>query len=56
MGAQTGNLATFKATSGVYVGGGIAPKIVDKLTDGTFMKTFKDKGVSLHLLLQRPFM
>jgi glucokinase len=44
-GAQAGNLAlTFKATGGVYVGGGIAPKIIDKLTDGTFMNALKDKG------------
>lgn len=44
-GAQAGNLAlTFKATGGVYVGGGIAPKIVDKLTDGAFVSAFKDKG------------
>ena len=44
-GAQAGNLAlTFKATGGVYVGGGIAPKIIDKLKDGTFVNAFKDKG------------
>lgn len=44
-GAQAGNLAlTFKATGGVYIGGGIAPKISDKLRDGTFMEAFKDKG------------
>jgi len=28
----------------VYVGGGIAPKIIEKLKDGTFMKAFADKG------------
>lgn len=44
-GAQAGNLAlTFNATGGVYVGGGIAPKIIDKLEDGAFVKAFKDKG------------
>lgn len=44
-GAQAGNLAlTFKATGGVYIGGGIAPKIVDKLKDGAFMNAFVDKG------------
>jgi glucokinase len=44
-GAQAGNLAlTFKATGGVYVGGGIAPKIIDKLKDGTFVKAFTEKG------------
>lgn len=44
-GAQAGNLAlTFKATGGVYVGGGIAPKIIAKLRDGIFMKAFGAKG------------
>jgi glucokinase len=44
-GAQAGNLAlTFKATGGVYVGGGIAPKIAAKLADGNFLAAFKHKG------------
>jgi glucokinase len=44
-GAAAGNLALkFMATGGVYVGGGIAPKILPKLCDGTFMKSFLDKG------------
>lgn len=44
-GAQAGNLAlTFKATGGVYIGGGIAPKIIEKLKDGAFMKAFNEKG------------
>jgi glucokinase len=44
-GAQAGNLAlTVKATGGVFVGGGIAPKIIEKLTDGTFLEAYKDKG------------
>ena len=44
-GAEAGNLALRgKATGGVYIGGGIAPKIVDKLKDGTFMRAFVDKG------------
>ncbi len=44
-GAQAGNLAlAFKATGGVYLGGGIAPKIAAKLADGAFIKAFKDKG------------
>jgi glucokinase len=44
-GAEAGNLAlkTF-STGGVYVGGGIAPKILPRLKDGTFMKAFTDKG------------
>lgn len=44
-GAQAGNLAlTVKATGGVFVGGGIAPKIIEKLRDGRFVETYKDKG------------
>lgn len=44
-GATAGNIALFvKAVAGVYVGGGIAPKIIEKLKDGTFMKAFTSKG------------
>lgn len=44
-GAEAGNLALkFMASGGVYVGGGIATKILDKLRDGTFMRSFTDKG------------
>jgi len=44
-GAETGNLALkVLATGGIFVGGGIAPKIIRKLTDSTFMKAFVAKG------------
>jgi glucokinase len=44
-GAQAGNLAlTVLATGGIYVAGGIAPKLIDKLRDGTFMAAFRSKG------------
>jgi len=44
-GAAAGNLALqVMATGGVYIGGGIAPKIIWKLKDGSFIKAFKDKG------------
>lgn len=44
-GAQAGNLAlTAGATGGVYVAGGIAPKIIACLTDGAFMQSFINKG------------
>lgn len=44
-GAEAGNLA-LKSMSlgGVYIGGGIAPKILPVLTDGHFMKGFLSKG------------
>jgi glucokinase len=44
-GAKAGNLAlTFAATGGVYLGGGIAPKILPRLREGAFMRAFVDKG------------
>ncbi len=44
-GAEAGNLALkLMATAGVYVGGGIAPKIIQKLTDSMFMDAFVAKG------------
>jgi glucokinase len=44
-GAEAGNLALkVMATGGVFVGGGIAPKIVAKLKEPTFMQAFCAKG------------
>ncbi len=44
-GAEAANLALkLFATGGVYVAGGIAPKILDKLKDGSFMRAFLAKG------------
>ncbi len=44
-GAEAGNLALkMLATGGLYVGGGIAPKIVRKLSSTAFMKAFSAKG------------
>lgn len=44
-GAYAGNLALAGlCRGGVYVAGGIAPKIIDKLREGGFMKAFRDKG------------
>ncbi len=44
-GAEAGNLALKAlAVGGVYVGGGIAPKIRAKLSDGRFIAAFRDKG------------
>jgi len=43
-GAEAGNLALRTvATAGVYVGGGIAPKILPALESGTFVDAFKAK-------------
>jgi glucokinase len=54
-GAEAGNLALrAKAVRGVYIGGGIAPKILDKLKDGTFMRAFLDKGRYTDLLRATP--
>jgi glucokinase len=54
-GAEAGNLA-LKALSldGVYVAGGIAPKIITKLKDGTFLKAFTNKGRYKRLLSTIP--
>ena len=43
-GALAGNLALLgTATGGLYLGGGIAPKILPALTTGAFMRTFLAK-------------
>lgn len=44
-GAETGNLALkTMATGGVFLAGGISPKILPKLTGPPFMNAFLDKG------------
>uniref|UniRef100_C6DYI5 Glucokinase n=1 Tax=Geobacter sp. (strain M21) TaxID=443144 RepID=C6DYI5_GEOSM len=44
-GAEAGNAALrFLATGGVYLGGGIAPKILDKLRGASFIVAFTAKG------------
>ena len=44
-GAAAGNLALIgTAVGGVYIGGGIAPKILPRLTAGPFVGAFLDKG------------
>jgi glucokinase len=54
-GAEAGNLALkAMAINGVYVGGGIAPKLLAKLKDGTFMKAFTNKGRYKRLMSQIP--
>jgi glucokinase len=54
-GAAAGNLAlTIMATGGVYLGGGIAPKIVSKLKEPGFMNAFTAKGRLSPLLMDIP--
>ena len=44
-GAQAGQFAlTVLATGGVYVAGGIAPRIIAKLQDGAFVSAFRSQG------------
>ncbi len=44
-GVEAGNLALkCMARGGVFVGGGMAPKVLPALQDGTFMRGFTDKG------------
>jgi glucokinase len=54
-GAEGGNLALkVVATGGMFVGGGIAPKIIRKLSSSTFIKAFTAKGRMSHLLEDIP--
>jgi len=44
---EAGNLALESFVGGgLYVGGGIAPRILEKLKDGTFMKAFHRQGTA----------
>ena len=54
-GAEAGNLALRGvATAGVYVGGGIAPKILPALQDGRFLDAFRAKGTMATLVGAMP--
>ncbi len=54
-GAATGNVALhFMAIGGVYIGGGIAPKIISKLKSPTFLNAYLDKGRLTPLLASVP--
>ena len=55
MGAEAGNLALkVMATAGVYVGGGIPPRILPLLKHDGFMQAFRRKGRFADLLNQMP--
>ena len=54
-GAEAGNLALKTIpTGGLYIAGGIAPKIMKKIKDGLFMKAFLNKGRMSKLLEDIP--
>jgi glucokinase len=56
-GAEAGNLALkIMATGGVYLGGGIAPKMLAKLSGPLFMQAFTGKGRMQALLESMPVM
>lgn len=54
-GSEAGNLALRAvATAGVYVGGGIAPKILPRLRAGGFLEAFRAKEPMAHLVATIP--
>ena len=54
-GAEAGNLTLRAvATGGLFVGGGIAPKILPALTDGRFLRAFLDKHPFREMLAKVP--
>jgi glucokinase len=54
-GSEAGNLALRTvATAGVYIGGGIAPKILPLLQDGRFLEAFRAKEPMTHLVATMP--
>jgi len=54
-GAEAGNLALrYVATGGVYIGGGIAPKIMPAMESGAFLDAFRAKGLMKDLVSTVP--
>jgi glucokinase len=55
LGAEAGNLALKTlATGGVYIGGGIAPRLLPLLDEGSFLTAFRRKGRMADLLFRMP--
>ncbi len=55
LGAEAGNLAvTLLASGGIYVGGGIPPRILPALDGPTFMNAFRNKGRFRDLMERTP--
>jgi glucokinase len=54
-GAQAGNLALLNlAYGGVYLAGGIAPKLIDQLRSSVFLEAFRAKGRMADLMTKFP--
>lgn len=54
-GAEAGNIALkIFALGGVFIGGGIAPKILEVIKEGDFMESFRGKGRFAQLLSDIP--
>jgi glucokinase len=54
-GAEAGNLALRSLSlAGLYIGGGIAPKILPAITNGVFMEAFLDKAPMRELVARVP--
>ncbi len=55
LGAEAGNLALkVMATGGIYLGGGIPPRILSRLQEGPFLAAFVNKGRFSELLARIP--
>jgi glucokinase len=54
-GAETGNCALhYMSTGGIFIGGGIARRMVDRLKEPIFLQAFQDKGRMVDLLKDMP--
>jgi glucokinase len=54
-GAEAGNLALRAVTTrGLYIGGGIAPRIIRQLEAGAFMQAFRDKSPMAEMMATIP--
>jgi glucokinase len=54
-GREAGNHALkLMASGGVYLGGGIAPQILNRLSEGGFLRAFNAKGRMRHLMEAMP--
>ena len=55
LGAQAGNMVlTVWATGGIYLGGGVPPKILKKLQDGSVVTAYLNKGRLMNFVKKTP--